>query len=220
MIAAFLAGAAAGYGIAIPVGAIAVLIMETALRRGFRIGAAAGAGAATVDGLYAGIAAAFGSAVAAAVLPWERPLKAIAVAVLVVIALRGLVLVGRDLRRERPAGRGTTEAAALPPRPGGSATRTFLAFVGLTLVNPLTVVYFGALVLGLPAAGAGGADPVEKVAFVVGAFLASLSWQTLLAAFGASLHRRLSPRLAAAVGIAGNVVVLGFAAVIATGLAR
>ena len=36
VIPAFVAGVAAGYGIAIPVGAIAILIMETGLRRGFR----------------------------------------------------------------------------------------------------------------------------------------------------------------------------------------
>ena len=37
MIPAFVAGVVAGYGIAIPVGAIAVLIVETGLRRGFRL---------------------------------------------------------------------------------------------------------------------------------------------------------------------------------------
>jgi threonine/homoserine/homoserine lactone efflux protein len=57
---AFLAGVAAGLGIAIPVGAIAILIVETGLRRGFRLGAAAGAGAATVDGIYVLVAAAEG----------------------------------------------------------------------------------------------------------------------------------------------------------------
>jgi len=216
---AFLAGVAAGYGIAIPVGAIAVLILETALRRGFRLGAAAGAGAAAVDGFYAAVAAAAGAAVAAAVSPWERPLKALAVAVLVAIAVRGLILVARNLRRGQAGGLGVPGITESQARPGGSAARTFLAFVGLTLINPLTVVYFGALVLGLPAAGAGGVDPAGKAAFVVGALLASLSWQTLLAAVGALLHRRLPPGVAAAVGFAGNLVVLGLAATIAAGLA-
>jgi len=36
MIGALLAGLAAGYGIAIPVGAVSVLIVETGLRLGFR----------------------------------------------------------------------------------------------------------------------------------------------------------------------------------------
>ena len=40
MVPAFVAGALAGWAIAIPVGAIAVLIMETGIRRGFQIGRA------------------------------------------------------------------------------------------------------------------------------------------------------------------------------------
>ena len=98
---------------------------------------------------------------------------------------------------------------------GGSARRTFGVFLGITLLNPITVTYFAALILGLTATGAG---PAEKAAFVAGAFLASLSWQTLLAAVGAFLHRRLPPRLRAGVILLGNGIILLFAAVIAVGL--
>lgn len=51
-----LEGVLAGYGIAIPVGAIAVLILDVSLRRGFRVGFMAGAGAAFADFLYAALA--------------------------------------------------------------------------------------------------------------------------------------------------------------------
>jgi arginine exporter protein ArgO len=57
--------------------------------------------------------------------------------------------------------------------------------LGLTLLNPATVVYFAALVLGRGGAG-GGAW------FVVGAFLASASWQLLIAASGALAGRLLT----------------------------
>jgi arginine exporter protein ArgO len=215
MITAFLAGAAAGLGIAIPVGAIAILIVETGLRRGFRLAAAAGAGAASVDGLYALVAAAFGAALAAVLAPWEKPLRVVAVVVLVAIAVRGLI----GLRAlSRPA-----DADDAPIRPdveaaerGGSAVRTYGVFLAITLLNPLTVTYFAALVLGL---GSTGAGPAEKAAFVVGAFLSSLAWQTLLAAVGAFLHRRLSPRLRAGVVLLGNAIILAFAIAIGAGLA-
>jgi arginine exporter protein ArgO len=98
-----------------------------------------------------------------------------------------------------------------------SARRTYVAFLGLTLLNPMTVTYFAALILGL---GGTGTDPVEKIAFVAGALGASLSWQTLIAAVGAALHRRLAPRLRLAVGIVGNLIVLAFAAIIVVGLVR
>ena len=56
MWSSFTAGAIAGYGIAIPVGAISILIVNTSLRCGFGVGFMAGAGAATVDLLYASLA--------------------------------------------------------------------------------------------------------------------------------------------------------------------
>ena len=79
----------------------------------------------------------------------------------------------------------------------------------------MTVTYFAALILGLTATGAG---PTEKAAFVTGAFLASLSWQTLIAAVGAFLHRRLPPGLRAGVIVLGNAIILVFAVVIAADL--
>ncbi len=213
MVTAFLAGAAAGYGIAIPVGAIAILIVETGLRRGFRLAAAAGAGAASADGVYAAVAAAFGAALAGILVPFEAPLRVVAVALLVLIAVRGL-------RGLHAAGAAGPPGVGIPPgvevaERGGSARRTYGVFLGITLLNPVTVTYFAALILGLTATGA---VPLEKAAFVGGAFAASLSWQMLLAAVGALLHRRLAPGLRAGVILLGNAIILVFAAVIAAGL--
>ena len=218
MIGALLAGFAAGYGIAIPVGAVAVLIVETGIRSGFRAAAAAGAGAASADGIYAAIAAIFGAVLAGVLTPWQVPLRAAAILVLVGLALRGFRSVARDAERARVR----ESAAPGPPGPehAGGATRsprrTYAAFLGLTLLNPMTITYFAALILGL---GGTGTEPAEKMAFVVGAFIASLSWQTLIAAAGAALHRRLGPPMRLAVGVTGNVIVLAFAAVIASGRA-
>jgi arginine exporter protein ArgO len=200
----FLAGVLAGYGIAIPVGAISVLIIETALRRGFAAGFAAGAGAATVDGFYALIAALAGAAVAGMLEPLAPELRALSAVVLMAIGIRGLVL----LRARR---NGRTTLRELPP----SLIRTYATFVALTVINPMTVVYFAALILGLPAIGSG---PVDKVAFIVGALLASGSWQTLLAVVGSLFHQRLSDRLRVGVTVAGNLIILGFALNIARGL--
>src|ERR1700704_2757998 len=91
MIGALLAGAVAGFGVAIPVGPIAILILDTALRRGLRSGLAAGAGAATADGVYATIAGVGGVAIAGVIAPVSVPLRWASVAALVVIAARGLV---------------------------------------------------------------------------------------------------------------------------------
>lgn len=216
MITALLAGAVAGYGIAIPVGAIAILIVETGLQRGFRLAAAAGTGAAVADGIYATVAVVFGAALAIALAPFETALRIVAVVLLVAIAVRGL------LSLRRPSTLATDGEAAVMPADveaaerSDLARRTFATFLGLTLLNPITVTYFAALILGLQGAEAG---PVEKAAFVAGAFVASLSWQLLLAAVGAFLHRSLSPGLRAGVIVLGNAIVLLFALVIAIDLA-
>jgi arginine exporter protein ArgO len=203
---AFIAGVVAGYGIAIPVGAIGVLIIDAAIRHGFRTAAAAGAGAAGADRAYAAIAAVFGSALASVLAPIAIPLRVASVVVLIAIAVRGLLVLRRDARAE-PA------AVADPP----GLSRTFSVFLGLTLLNPMTVVYFAALILGLSSTGGG---PLEKVAFVAGAGLASLSWQTLVAFLGSRLHHRLSTRARLVTGLVGNLVVLFLAGAIAVSLVR
>lgn len=205
MTAAFLAGALAGYAIAIPVGAIAVLIVETAMSRGFRVGAGAGLGAATADGLFAALAAVGGLALAPLIEPVERPLRIVGIGILLGLGLRGLLLTWRR-RSGEPASPGVGPAGPVA---------TWLRFTALTLLNPATVLYFAALIVGLPAL----ADGVEvRAAFVGGAFLASASWQLLLAGIGALAHHHLGPGFRLAMGLVGNLVICGFGVALATGL--
>ena len=63
--AALLAGISAGLAVAVPLGPIGVMIVDTGIRDGGRSAFAAGLGTATVDGLYAATAALFGAAVGA-----------------------------------------------------------------------------------------------------------------------------------------------------------
>jgi arginine exporter protein ArgO len=202
---AAIAGALAGFGVAIPVGAVAVLIIETAARRGWPTGASAGLGAATADGVYATLAGLFGAAIAVVLAPWSTALRWTSVVVLVALGVRGLVA----------AGRSRTEAGSGQLEDGRTLRATYLAFLGITLLNPMTIAYFAALVLGLPALQ-GGAG--ERLVFAAAAFLASASWQLLLAAAGGLLHRHASPGVIRGTSVVGNVVILGFAALIARDL--
>ncbi|MBY8872605.1 LysE family transporter [Micromonospora sp. PLK6-60] len=178
---AFLAGLVAGYGVAIPVGAIAILILGLSARTSFRVGAAAALGVATADGLYAAVAALGGAAVAGLIAPYAGPLRLVAAAVLLGLAGHGA---WRALRP--PAATG-----ARPVRRGlGTPARAYWAILALTLLNPATVVYFAALVLGR--GHPGGADPVAAGLFVLGAFAASASWQLLIAGGGTLVGRALT----------------------------
>lgn len=192
----FWEGILAGYGIAIPVGAIAILIVNTGMQRGFSEGFLAGAGAASADIFFAALAAISGQALAAALAPLAEALQVLSAVVLVSIGGYGLW----KLRRA------TSNADPPAPPPTGGA-RTYAQFLGLTLLNPLTVAYFAALILGRGAHL--NFSPAERALFVVGAGLASLSWQTLLAVIGALARRRLSPRVQVITSLVGNLVVIG-----------
>lgn len=197
MLEAALAGALAGYAIAIPVGAIAVLIIHIGLTRGLRAGIAAAGGAATADGIYATVAALAGLGLAAVIGPWIAPLRLVGGVVLIAIGARGLL----SLRAAHDPR--VLSGTAHLHRPHG---RTYAELLGLTLLNPATVIYFGALTIGLPFLGGLG----ERLVFAAAAFLASLSWQVLLAAFGAALGRGTGHRLHRPTMIVGNVAIIGF----------
>ncbi|HEX3589433.1 MAG TPA: LysE family transporter [Pseudonocardiaceae bacterium] len=182
-------GLLAGYGVAIPVGAVAPLLITLTARTGWRAGVAAALGVATVDGCYALVAVLGGNALAPLVARVAEPLRWAAVAVVVVISVR------TALSALRPGGASVTVATPL---------RAYLAFLGLTALNPTTVVYFAALVLGRPAYGG--------FLFVLGVSLASASWQLLLAGGGRLLGAVLDSRRGRLVtALVASAVILGLA---------
>ncbi|MFI6034924.1 LysE family transporter [Streptomyces sp. NPDC051315] len=201
MTAALVAGLVAGYGIAIPVGAVGTYLVSLTARTSLRTGVCAALGVATADGLYALLATVGGSAVAAALRPVLGPLRWASALALLALAAWAAVAAVRRYRAHRL----TTRADPPPPSPA----RAYLSLLGITLLNPVTVVYFAALVLGT-----GGADavrPLEQGAFVAAAFVASASWQVLLAGGGALLGRALTGhrgRLATALVSSGVMTVL------------
>lgn len=200
--AALVAGLLAGYGIAIPVGAVATYLVSLTARTSLRTGACAALGVATADGLYALLAALGGTALANALHPVLTPLRWASVLVLLALAARGAIGAVRQYRARR-----------LPTRdqrgPVGPA-RAYVALLGITLLNPTTVVYFAALVLGSRATEA--VNALEQAVFVLAAFLASASWQLLLAGGGALLGRALTGHRGRLVtGLVSSAVIAGLA---------
>src|SRR4051812_750672 len=154
---AFLLGVAAGYAIAIPFGPIAILIVRTGVRQGLRAAAAAGAGTASADLIFATIAMLFGAAASTLLAPVLPAARLLAGAALAVIAVRGVLAAPQPNERE-----------AAERRVGN----TYALFLGLTMLNPPTVIYFVSLAVALPGVSA---DLASRAAFVLGAFLSSLS---------------------------------------------
>ncbi|MFI7252307.1 LysE/ArgO family amino acid transporter [Micromonospora chalcea] len=210
MTGAFLAGLVAGYGVAIPVGAIAILILGLSARTSFRVGSAAALGVATADGLYAAVAALGGAAVASGLAPFAGPLRLVAAGVL--LALAGFTA-WRALRPSAPTQEPSSPAPTQEPSPRGgldTPARAFAAVLALTLLNPATVVYFVALVLGR--GDVLGSSPVGAAAFTTGVFLASASWQLLIAGGGSLIGRALTgPRGRRVTALLSSVIIAALA---------
>ncbi|MER5897790.1 LysE family transporter [Streptomyces sp. NPDC001876] len=182
MSAVLVAGLLAGFGIAMPVGAVGTYLVALTARTSPKIGAFAALGVATADGLYALIAVAGGSTIAPLVEPVMLPLQWASASVLMVLALWGGATGIRQYRRRQMA----TRTGTTPLTP----VRAYAALLAITMMNPMTVIYFAALVLGSDIAA--DAHHMEKAVFVLAAFVASTSWQLLLGGGGALLGRTLT----------------------------
>ncbi|MGN6607566.1 MAG: LysE family transporter [Jatrophihabitans sp.] len=186
MIADLGAGLLAGLGVALPLGPIGALLMGLPATAGARAAAAAALGVSSTDALYATLAVVGGASAARAVHPVARPLGI--VSALVLLALAGATLVHAHRRAGAARARRWT-----PPQ-------AYLALLALTAVNPATLAYFAALVLGTRVGG---------VLFVVGVLVASAAWQLVLVGGGAALaHRLTTPGGRTALAVTSAAVML------------
>jgi arginine exporter protein ArgO len=179
--AALVAGVLAGYGIAVPVGAVAAYLVSLSARTSMRVGLSAALGVATVDGGYALLAVLGGAAAARGLEPVTVPLRWCSVAVLLALAA------ATALGALRSFGRGSVPAASREEPL--STVGAFSRLVAITALNPATLIYFVALV-GTRTGTAVALD--ERLAFAFGAFAASASWQLLLAGAGSLAGRALT----------------------------
>lgn len=200
------AGLAAGLGVAMPLGAVAALILRAGLAHGFRVAAAAAAGVAVVDTSYCALAAFTGAAARPVLEAHRGPFLCLSGLLVVAVGLRQLV-----------GGRRRVLGSGAGPEMAPAAREMFLRFVALTAVNPLTLVYFVALAGAVTTTSASWGGPVV---FVVAVGLASLAWQLLLALLGSAFGRSVGARTAGLVGDLASVLVVGLgAAVVLRGLA-
>jgi arginine exporter protein ArgO len=202
--AALVMGVAAGLAVALPVGPVALLVVQEGLARGFRIAAGAAVGVAAVDTLYAVAATTAGGGVARLLDGHALVVRVVSAMALVAVAAWGL----RQTIAAR-AGSGAPTAAAWLER--ATPSRTFARFVGLTAVNPLTALAFVSVAVGL-APRLGGAG---RAAFVVGVACASAAWQLTLAATGSTLRTRLGDSARTWLSVVGHGAVVVLAAVVA-----
>jgi threonine/homoserine/homoserine lactone efflux protein len=194
--AATLTGVTCGLAIAVQVGPVSLLLVETAVAGGRRTGFAAGLGVATADFAFAAVAAASGGAAGAALAGHAGAIHLVAAAILGAIAVTGLGAALRAPRDEGAAYRGA----------GAPARGQYLRFLGITIVNPLTIASFAAVAAALSLDGA-----LAATGFIAGVGLASASWHAMLGTAAGHAGRWMTPAVRRGLAVGGRVVVLALA---------
>jgi putative LysE/RhtB family amino acid efflux pump len=192
MLSALASGFGLGFLVAAGVGPIWLLCVRSTVRHGFRVGAAIGAGAATVDALYA----ALGLAGATALLQIDvlrLVFGLLGAAVLAVIAVRTLW----SAFRVRLGGEAQAEVRS--PR------SAYATAVAATASNPMTIASWAAVFSAASIAGVGAPTLVAGVA------LGSATWFALLSGGVSLARRRVGPKLLRIVDVGSALGLLGFA---------
>ncbi|WP_083901068.1 LysE family translocator [Azospirillum sp. B4] len=198
----FLKAMLLGLGVAAPVGPMAFLCMRRTLAGGWRLGLATGAGIATGDGVYAGVAALGLTEVSAFVTDHGRPLHLLA----------GLFLawLGYAALRPKPA----APMGDVVIGPALSLPRAWASSFLLTLTNPPTIIVFAAMLTAfvpISALSSAGMARLRIVTTVAGVTAGSLLWWVALVVGVGALRGVMAPRVARALDIAAGVAFLAFA---------
>jgi len=197
-------GLVLGFTIAAAVGPIALLCIRRTLAEGRLVGLASGMGVATADAAYGAIAAFGLTALTDVLVDWRRVLGVVGGAFLLWLAWKTLRSVPDEAAQEVPARRGGLAGA-------------YLSTLGLTLTNPMTILSFIALFVGL---GVSGDDAAGAATLTVGVFLGSSAWWVVLVGAVGALRSRLPSIRMRRINIASRLLIGAFALVaIATSLA-
>ncbi len=200
----FIFGLTAGLALAIPVGPMALLLIDTTLRFGLRVGAAGALAMASVDATYAVVVFLAGSAVASILGTYGIWFSLIGAAILMGL---GAQTIYKALGQRRASESSGVQVEAT------TAGKTFLKFAAATVVNPPTALYFLAITPSL--VGLTGSEPVAAtLAFASGVFLGSAVWQQALALSGAAIRGITTPRVRTWLSLAGGAMIIALAIVL------
>lgn len=198
----FAIGFAAGLALAIPVGPMAIMLINTTLAKGWRHGAIGALAMATVDGLYAATVFFIGGAISSWLKDWALQLSLGGAAILMYLGASTLF---RNLTLLRTAVSSSPEISS-----EGSRAKTFATFFGATVVNPPTALYFLALAPSVAQIASNGLA-IGGIVFAMGVFFGSVIWQQSLAFAGVGLRSITHGKLRAWIGALGGILIIALA---------
>ena len=172
-----LSGMIVGLTLAAPVGPISLVCIHRTIANGRIHGIFSGLGVATADSFYAAVAFLGLTAISGFIIEHQFIFRFVAGTV--------LVLAGIRVYRSIPSSAAEAEGQE-------SFLRDYLSLLGLTLANPLTVIFYLTILPGLgivtPAA-----IPAATLDFVAGVLVGSAIWWVVLCGAIGSVRSRLSP---------------------------
>ena len=189
-----------GFTIAAAVGPISLLCIKRTLAEGRTVGFVSGLGVATADATYGAIAAFGLTAITDQLVAWRQPLAIVGGLFLLWIAWRTI--------------RSVPGEAATDPNAGGRDRRglagAYLSTLGLTMTNPMTILSFAALFVGL---GVTADDLAGATLLTLGVFIGSASWWVVLVTVVGALRTRITPTWLRRVNVASGLLIGVFALV-------
>jgi threonine/homoserine/homoserine lactone efflux protein len=190
----FVRGLILGFTIAAAVGPISLLVIRRTLAEGRFVGIVSGMGVATADGTYGAIAAFGLTAVTDLLVDWRRALGLIGGAFLLWLAWRTFNAMPGEAATPSDGRRGLAGA--------------YLSTLGLTLTNPMTILSFAALFVGL---GVTGGDASGATSLTLGVFAGSAAWWVVLVTVVGAFRSRLTPTGLRRVNMASGLLIGAFA---------
>lgn len=191
-------GAVLGFTIAAAVGPISLLCIRRTLAEGRHVGLVSGLGVATADATYGAIAAFGLTAVTDLLVDGRRVLGLVGGAFLLWLAWRTF----RAVPGEAASTNGVARRGDLPG--------AYLSTLGLTLTNPMTILSFAALFVGL---GVTGGNAEGAGLLTAGVFAGSAAWWVVLVSVVGAFRSRVTPAGLRRVNIASGVLIGAFAIV-------
>ena len=186
-----------GLTIAAAVGPISLLVVRRTLADGRLVGLVSGLGVATADATYGAIAAFGLTALSDVLVDWRRGLGIVGGAFLLWLAWRTLRAVPGD-------------AVAGPSTARRGLAAAYLSTLGLTLANPMTILSFAALFVGL---GVRGGTTAGAALMTIGVFGGSAAWWVVLTSAVGGLRARITPRWVRRINVVSGLLIGGFALV-------
>jgi threonine/homoserine/homoserine lactone efflux protein len=198
----FTIGFLAGLALAIPVGPMAILLVNTTISRGLRHGVVGALGMATVDGVYALAVFVIGGIIASALASLKLVFGLVGAAILLFLGvqtlIKNLLLLGKT---DLPANVATEKS---------SVAKTFGTFVAATVVNPPTALYFLAIAPNVANMGFELSFSTATI-FALAVLIGSLIWQESLVFVGLAVRGITSNRFRVWLGLLGGLLIIGLA---------